>query len=155
MKTKKDEIAVKQVGMNIITTVDGKPHTKMIKEKDERTSFIESLKTKVLIYNKKPSKAKKEEILIMVSKELVEKEKKTAKKKGIQKIIKKDKKTAKKGAKPKADKKSLVDEVKTAHENKELTETEVDELLAILRRKKESIKQEEAPKVGHRRSGEY
>ena len=75
---KKTELLYKQIGANVIVTIDGKKLVKVEKEKAKRESIINKIK----LYNKLNSDAKKKELITLFSKVEAEKTKKEAVVKG-------------------------------------------------------------------------
>ncbi len=105
-----EKITAKQIGSNLNVMIEGTRYTKSKITKEEVTT----IKAKIEMYNKKPSKAKQEEIIKMVSKAAIEKEKVEMVKKGIKKALKKEtKKVSKNKAKNNSKTKDLVESVKT------------------------------------------
>lgn len=91
---------VKQVGNNLIFVIGGKQYSKAIVDKTER----ESIKNKILLYSKRPSKAGLDFLIKYFDKAATKKETLIAKSKGVKKLVKKQIETKK-------EKKGLVNEI--------------------------------------------
>lgn len=146
-----EQIKLKQVGQNLIAIIDGKQYSKMFANKEER----DSVKNKVLLYNKKPTKALQTAILKLIDKTIIEKETKIAKTKGVKKAIKKEvKKSAKKS--PKKENDDLVKTVETEFKAGNFGEEQIKRLEDLLRKKRATlepkavIKQEDSNNDGSR-----
>lgn len=146
-ETTKEEIKLKQIGKNFITVVDNKKYTLVNPSK----KVLETLKTKILIFNKRNSGIKKKEILEIVDIKTQKEEVLKTKVKGIIKVLKKDTKK-RKSTKTKEVVKTLeqievdlISKVETAFNNKELTEEEIKRLEDLLAQKKIAIEEKKEP----------
>lgn len=137
------KISAKKVGVNIISTIDGKTYSAKLSDKDK-----EVLKKKIEMFNKKNTDANKKAIIKLLSPVATEKEatkeRLETKQKGLKKLAKKTVKEAKAKSKSKPDKeaKVLIADVEKALSANDLT---VEELEALL--KKAKGVEEVAPKA--------
>lgn len=136
------EIKCKQIGQNMIVIIDNEQYSKKIIDTKDR----DSLKNKVLLYNKKPSDSLKNQILKIISPTVVAKETKAIKKKGLEKAIKKESKKSSK-SKNKGKNDNLVTKVEIEFKEGNFSEEEINRLESLLRKKKESIKSESKSEV--------
>ncbi len=134
------EIKCKQVGQNMIVVIDNEQYCKKMTETKDR----DSLKNKVLLYNKKQSETLKNQILKIISPKVIEKEIKETKKKGIEKGIKKETKkiTKLKGKVKEKKNDNLVTKVETEFKKGNFSQEEIERLEELLKKKKEAIKTE-------------
>ncbi len=142
VKVELPEIKAKQVGKTLNLVVGKELYKKPNIEKEE----VDKIKVKIDLYNKKPTKERMEEIIKLVSAVVVEEEKKEAEKKGTKVAVKKAAKRVAKASKGKeeVEEPSLVEQVKVEFKEGNLTQTEIDELRALLNKKEKEIK--ETPK---------
>jgi len=83
------EIVAKKYGRNLVIVIDGVKKTKIINtDKDKKDE--ESIKNKILLYNKKNNKMLKEEILYLIDTNKAKNDEVEAKAKGLKKSIKKE-----------------------------------------------------------------
>jgi hypothetical protein len=83
------EIVAKKYGRNLVIVIDGVKKTKIINtDKDKKDE--ESIKNKILLYNKKNNKMLKEEILYLIDSNKAKNDEVEAKAKGLKKSIKKE-----------------------------------------------------------------
>lgn len=152
-----DTISAKQIGKNLIVIIDGKKYTKIA----PTTSEITSIKTKILLYNKKNDPSKKEELLRLIDKTVVEKEKKAAVKAGVKAIVKKEAKNERKEVaelkKVEKDKMGLIDELSEKAEKDGLNQEETEKLKRLMKAAGfvEEKQQVQATVAPVRRSGEH
>ncbi|RTK92526.1 MAG: hypothetical protein EKK61_03765 [Rickettsiales bacterium] len=155
-----EQIKVKQIGKNLITSINGIKYTKVTKDATE----VKSIKTKIELYNKRPDAQKLEKLLDIFDKTRKEKENKIIIKKGISKAIKKTKKAAKKVSKKSSSKNniqeteslSLIEQLKNKLNNNQVSEKEKQEIRDLLKEQKEEQKKEIAAVVSSiPRKGEY
>jgi len=97
-----EQIQAKKVGLNFIIVIDGQKFVKVIKT-DEDKALLESVKNKVLLYNKRPTKAIQAELLSIFDTKTAKANQEIAVKKGAKKVAKRmakdtDKKTKKPAA---------------------------------------------------------
>ncbi len=156
---KTEELKYRQLGMNILITIDGKKLSKTEKDKAKRDSIINKIK----LYNKLNSEAKKKELITLFSKLEEKKTKETAIKKGVKKGIKKvEKDTKRKDSKIKSVKEKETDLIKELTDKANsggLTDKDISNLEDIIKksRKLEEIKEEAKPTVinSNPKRGEY
>ncbi len=126
------KISAKKVGVNIISTIDGKTYSAKLSDEDKET-----LKTKIGMFNKKNTDTIKKAIIKLLSPVTAEKEAKKekleTKQKGLKKLAKKTVKEAKAKAKPDKETKVLIADVEKALTANDLT---VEELEALLKKAK-------------------
>lgn len=153
MEKQKEKISVRKIGNNYHVVIDNNQF-KLVAP-NEKT--INSLKTKIGIFNKKNTEAKKKEILNIVDTKTKQLEEKKTKAKGIKKVIKKiTKKTSKKVKKEDtiSPEVNLIEEVKESFKKGDITEDEIRSLQSLLNKvKEEKTKQEEPKKVDSGGSG--
>ncbi len=137
-----EQIKAKQVGLNMILVIEGTKYSKKCTKEE-----IESIKNKVLLFNKKPNKTLQTTILGLIDKTIKEKEKKVAAKKGVKKAIKKEVKKVSKSKVKKESKADLVTEVEVEFKAGNFSKEEIERLEALLKKKKEALKIEEKPVV--------
>lgn len=149
MEKQKEKISVRKIGNNYHVVIDNNQF-KLVAP-NEKT--INSLKTKIGIFNKKNTEAKKKEILNIVDTKTKQLEEKKTKAKGIKKVIKKTSKKVKKEdtISPEV---NLIEEVKESFKKGDITEDEIRSLQSLLNKvKEEKTKQEEPKKVDSGGSG--
>lgn len=147
----KDGIIAKKYGRNLIVVIDGQKKTRVIitdnDKKDEQ-----SIKNKILLYNKKNNKLIKEEILYLIDGNKAKNDNLNAEKKGLKKSIKKETKNKKVKEVIKSNS-NLIEEI----ENSDLSEKDVERLEKLLNKSKANQKQIEQPSVTTKtpKRGEY
>lgn len=158
-KNELPKIESKQIGKNLNVTIEGDPKLKTLTGSKEELTPVKELITS---YKAKPTKKLLDAIqkaLAPVTTKKVE-EKKVAEAKiekekiAVKGKMQQAKKEVKKVAKGNNAKKRLVDEIKDRLKNGDTTQDEINELEALIKKQKESIKSAPASH-GTRRSGEY
>lgn len=133
-----EQIKSRKVGNKLFATIEGKVYQKVCTDEE-----VESIKNKILLYNKKPTKTLLNTIIKMIDKTIEKKEVATAKEKGVKKAIKKvTKSKAKAKSTKKAEPKDLITEVETEFKAGNFNKEEIERLEDLLRKKKEAIKEE-------------
>jgi hypothetical protein len=141
-------IVAKKYGRNLVIVIDDKKITKVINTEEDK-KIEESVKNKILRYNKKNNEILKDEIIKLIDKTIVENENKIIEKKGIKKSIKKEIKSKKNIKKEKLD-------IITELESKELSIDDINKLEKLLQKTKKIQKTEEIKSTeGIKRKGEY
>lgn len=165
---KQEKLSARQIGRNIIMMIESVKFSK----KTEDDGEVKSIKNKIELYNKKPSKVLLDQIKgLMTSTKIKEKEVKAQVKKGVKAQVKKEtkkttsKKVVKDEVKIEEPEKDLIEEVRKAHADGTVTDEQIKSLQDLLK-KMEDKKKEEAPKEeakkeeqksssGYSRRGEY
>jgi hypothetical protein len=141
-------IVAKKYGRNLVIVIDDKKITKVINTEEDK-KIEESVKNKILRYNKKNNEILKDEIIKLIDKTIVENENKIIEKKGIKKSIKNEIKSKKNIKKEKLD-------IITELESKELSIDDINKLEKLLQKTKKIQKTEEIKSTeGIKRKGEY
>lgn len=143
----KKEILAKRYGKNLVTLINGEKKTKVINTEQDKKDE-EKIKNKILLYNKTNSKSLLDEILNLIDKTKVEKDKKIAKEKGVKKAIKKEQKKVKKETKSNSD---LIDSIDAS----KLSEKDTAKLEKILKDKKATDSTSKANVTPSPRKGEW
>lgn len=131
---KPEELKYRQVGLNILITIDKKQYSKTEKDKVKRDAIINKIK----LYNKANTVERKKALITLFSKKQTEDNKKEATKKGVKKAIKKETKKTTKVTKAKKDKETLSDDLKRfielgkKGEADKLTKDEMSELKTLI-----------------------
>lgn len=137
-----EQIKAKQVGLNMIVVINEQKYSKKCTKEE-----IDSIKNKILLYNKKPTKTLENQLIKMFDKTIEKKEIEKAKAKGIKKTIKKTTAKVKKNSNKKGDNQGLIEEVKTEFKSGNFTKEQIEELENLLRKKKEALVKGEEPKA--------
>ncbi len=149
----KTTITMKKIGNNLITVIDGKSVTKVLKTDEEKTQAKEILE-KVKTYQTKPTKVVLDEVKKFTTPAGVkEKEVKKVKAKAIEKEIRKEKV---KSSETKAKKELAVDLASTSVDD--LTDEQAAEMLEKLQKrvkKTETVVTTQAQVAPVKRRGEY
>lgn len=148
-----EKIVAKQYGRNIVIFIKGIKYSKKTIDNNE----VKSISNKIELYNKKPSKAREDELINLLSPKKMEKEKKEAIKKGLKKSIKKETKksstTKIKKIEPEID---LIEEVRKAYGEGEINDEQIKSLQDLLKKAEQKKAEQEAPKATYApRRGEY
>ena len=129
----KKEIVAKKYGRNLVVVIDGQKMTKVINTEDDK-KVEESIKNKILLYNKKNNDSVKDQIIGLIDTTKQIKEKEVAEKKGIKKAIKKEVKKEKVVKKATKSNVNLIEEL----QSKELTKDDVTKLEELLAKTKKA-----------------
>lgn len=149
------KINAKVIDTKVTIVINGKKLTKDEKDKMKRQAIL----NKIELFNKKPTEARFHQIVNIFDTKKIEKEAKVAKVKGVKKAIKKSTtKEAKKETKKREVKREAVMNIIKKAESEILTDQEITDLEALLKKQREAKglapKAEVAP-VTQQRRGEY
>ncbi len=147
-----NKIVAKKYGRNLVVVIDSQKMTKVINTDDDK-KIEESIKNKILLYNKKNNESIKEQIISLINSTKSVKEKEIAERKGIKKAIKtetKKEKVSKNTIKPIS---KLISELEVS----EITEDDAKKLQELINKNKALWKDTEIkPKTTQTpRRGEY